>query len=154
MKKNVLLVIILAVVIVILIAVLAWPINKAKAPSQKPAENIPPVTQIVEGIVVTSPKANDVVSSPIKIKGTTNAGGWSGFEGQVGTVQLLDYKGNKVAQGILTATTEWTKPPVSFESTLTFQTKVTGPMTLLFSNENPSGIPDKDKKFGLPIIVK
>lgn len=156
MKKEFWLIIILAIILVVLVAVLAWPFNRANAPVQKPAvapQNTQPPQQI-EGIQVIFPKANDLVSSPIKITGTTNGGGWSGFEGQVGTVQLLDYKGNMVATAVLKATTDWTKSPVSFESTLTFQAKITGPMTLLFSNENPSGMPSKDKKFGLPIIVK
>lgn len=145
MSKLIWLLVILTIIIVILAGVLLWPNNEPVNNNQQ---------QKVEGIEVASPKANEEVSSPIKIIGTTNGGGWNGFEGQVGTVQLLDYKGNKVASGILKATTDWTKPLVSFESTLTFETKITGPMTLLFSNENPSGMPSKDKKFGLPVKIK
>ena len=100
------------------------------------------------------PKQNEEVSSPLKITGSVNNGGWSGFEGQVGTVQLLDVKGKKIAEGVLKATTDWTNPPVKFEVTLTFDSKIKGAATLLFSNENPSGLPDKDKKFGLPVVIK
>ena len=151
MKKETWVLVILAIIIIILVAVLLWPVNMAKNNNKQIQ---PVVQQKVEGIQIISPKQNEEISSPIKITGSVNAGGWGGFEGQVGTVQLLDYKGNKIASGVLKATTDWTKPPVSFESALTFQSKTTGPMTLLFSNENPSGMPDKDKKFGLPIVIK
>ena len=154
MRKDFLVLTILTIIIVILIAVLLWPINKVENKNPQKNNNPAAQQQKTEGIKVDFPVANQEVSSPIKITGSVNNGGWSGFEGQVCTVQLLDYKGNKVAIGILKATTDWTKPPVSFESTLTFQTKIKGPMTLLFSNENPSGLPDKDKKFGLPVVIK
>jgi hypothetical protein len=156
-KANWILVI-LAIVIIILIGFLLWPVNKPANNNQKNNENTQnnqqPVQQKVEGIQINSPTSGSQVSSPIKITGSVNNGGWAGFEGQVGTVQLLDYKGNKIASGVLNATTDWTKPPVSFESTLTFTAKTTGPMTLLFSNENPSGLPANDKKFGLPVVIK
>jgi hypothetical protein len=140
MKKEILIVVVLTIIIVVLLGVLIF------LPAKK---NLPVV---IEGLQIISPKANEEVSSPIKIIGVTN--GWNGFEGQVGTVQLLDYKGNKIAEGILTATTDWTKPPVAFETTLTFQSAVSGPATLLFKNENPSGLPQNDKQFILPIKVK
>jgi hypothetical protein len=156
MKKETWLLVILTVIVIILIVVFSWPTNNRKNNSQNPLNNNQSnqTTQQVEGIQVISPQNNAEVSSPLKITGSVNSGGWAGFEGQVGTVQLLDYKGNKVAEGILKATTDWTKPPVQFESTLAFTTKTPGPMTLLFSNENPSGLPDKEKKFGLPVVVK
>jgi hypothetical protein len=145
-NKGIWVLIILTVVMVVLGGVLAF------LPAKKSPQTNPPV--VVKGIQIISPTANQEVSSPLKITGKVNGNGWNGFEGQVGTVQLLDYKGNKVASGILTATTEWTQPEVSFETTLTFQTVVIGPMTLLFSNENPSGDPARQKTFTLPVTVK
>jgi len=136
---------VLGLITLILIGILIF------VPAKKMPKQNPPA---VIGIEVTSPKQGEEVSSPIKITGSTDGDGWSGFEGQVGTVHLLDYKGNKIAEGILKATTDWTKPPVSFEADLIFQTKTIGPMSLLFSNENPSGDPEKDKTFILPIKVK
>ncbi|MGA2418129.1 MAG: Gmad2 immunoglobulin-like domain-containing protein [Candidatus Staskawiczbacteria bacterium] len=152
MKKEIWILIILTIIIVLLIAVLSWPANKNNQQTTTKNNQLP--QQKVEGIQINFPKANQEISSPLKISGSVNNGGWSGFEGQVGTVQLLDDKGNKITSGVLKAITDWTKSPVQFESTLNFQTKIKGSATLLFSNENPSGMPEKDKNFGLPIIIK
>ena len=144
MKKEILLVVILAVIIVILLGFLFWP--------TKPANNNP--VQKIEGIEIISPKINEEISSPLKITGKVSGNGWSGFEGQVGTVQLLDYKGNKLAEGVLTAITEWTALPTSFSLTLNFTAINSGPATLVFKNENASGDPARDKTFFLPVKVK
>ncbi len=152
MKKGILTAVILAIIIIIFVAVLLWSANKNENNQQKATETIQ--QQKIEGIQIISPKPNDEISSPLDITGLVNGGGWSGFEGQVGTVLLLDVKGNKIADGVLKATTDWTKPPVQFKSTITFQSEFKGAAILLFSNENPSGLAEKDKKFGLPIIIK
>ena len=143
MKKEILIVIILAIIIVVLAGVLLWP--KTNKPNPQP---------IIESISVTSPKANEEVSSPLKITGVVNGNGWAGFEGQVGTVKLLDASGKELATGVLTATTEWTTLPTNFETTLSFQSPTAQSGTLVFKNENPSGDPSRDKTFTLPIKVK
>ncbi len=142
MKKEIWPLIILTVIVVVLAGVLLLLPSPSKAP----------VRNSTEGLQINSLKSGDKISSPLEISGVTN--GWNGFEGQVGTVQLLDYKGNVLAFGILQATTDWTKPPVSFKTTLTFDTKTPGPATLIFKNENPSGDPAKDKTISLPVVIK
>lgn len=144
MKKEILLVLVLAIVILGLGAVLMWP--KPKVQNNNPPE--------VKGLQVDLPKENQEISSPLKITGATNGEGWNGFEGQVGTVKLLDYKGNELGMAILTATTDWMQPPVSFEANLTYSASNEGPGTLVFYNENPSGMPDKEKTFSLPVKIK
>ena len=152
MKKELWILIILALIIVILGGIVLWPATKDKNNGSQNSQQ-QKQGQRTEGIKIDYPQENGQVSSPLKIAGSVNGGGWSGFEGQVGTVQLLDYKGNKLAQGVLTATTDWTKPPVNFETTLMFSIKTPGPATLFFSNENPSGDQAKDKKFGLSVNI-
>ena len=83
-----------------------------------------------------------------------NGDGWSGFEGQVGGVQLLDYRGAVLGQAPLTAKNDWMQPLVNFETTLTFTAANSGPATLVFHNENASGLPQYDKTFTLPITIK
>lgn len=143
MKKEWIIVILLGVVILVgLYFLMLVPAKTVKAPV------------MATGLVVSNIKASDEVSSPVKITGYVNAGGWSGFEGQVGSVKLLDNSGNEIASGVLRATTDWTKTPTNFEVTITFNTVPDQQGTLIFSNENPSGMPTDDKKFSLPVKIK
>ncbi len=143
MRKDILLIIILTVIIIILAGVLLLPKNN----KQNPPPN-------VTGIQVALPKANEEIFSPLKITGITNGDGWNGFEGQVGTVRLFDSTGNQLSLGILTATTDWMNPPVNFETTLEFNVLADGDGTLVFKNENASGLPDKDKQLVFPVKIK
>jgi hypothetical protein len=106
------------------------------------------------GITVSQPAPNSSVSSPLVVKGQVTGDGWSGFEGQVGTVQLVDGNGAELARGPLTATTEWTTLPTSFEVSLSFSKPASGTGKLIFHNENPSGDPARDKTFEVPITFK
>ncbi|MCX6721735.1 MAG: GerMN domain-containing protein [Candidatus Staskawiczbacteria bacterium] len=138
-KQGVWLLGILGFIMVILIGILIF----------VPAK--PKIEPIKTGIIITSPKSNEEVSLPIKITGYVNGDGWSGFEGQVGTVELLDGNGQLITRGILAATTEWTTLPTNFETTLNFATPKTEGGTLVFKNENASGMPDKDRSFFVAI---
>jgi hypothetical protein len=143
MDKKIWILIILGVVIVVLVGFLLWPKTK-----QPVATVNPPATSDIE---VTTPKAGDWISSPQEISGIVNGNGWVGFEGQVGSVKLLDSSGNELANGVLTATTDWTKLPTSFDTTLKFNPGTSETGELDFKNENPSGDPAKDKTFTLPV---
>jgi Immunoglobulin-like domain of bacterial spore germination len=135
--------IILAIIIIVLLAVLIL----------VPAKNNQ--TQKVEDIQIISPKPNEEITSPLKITGIVNGNGWSGFEGQVGTVSIADAqdRGVAIAKGVLNATTDWTKLPTDFEVVFNFKPFI-GKGFLRFKNENPSGDPSKDKTFDLPVIFK
>lgn len=143
MKKEFWLIIVLAVIIVVLAGVLLWP--------KPPAEN-PPAEE--RGIYVDFPKMNEEILSPLKITGYVNGNGWVGFEGQVGTVILTDSEGKELALGILTAVTNWMSLPVSFETYLQFSSDKDQSGKLIFRNENPSGEPERDKEFVLPVKIK
>lgn len=143
MKKEWYIVILLGVIILVGLYFLMF---------VKPSPVVAPT--IETGLVITNIKANGEISSPVKIIGYVNGNGWSGFEGQVGTVKLLDNSGKEIISGVLKATTEWTTLPTNFETTLTFDSTETQPGTLVFYNENPSGMPEKDKHFSLPINIK
>lgn len=119
--------------------------------------NKPIVTPPVEnqsGIEIFAPKENEAISSPLKITGRVKGNGWTGFEGQVGIVKLFDNDGKELAMGILTATEDWMKLPVNFETTLWFDYPGDGAGQLVFYNENASGEPERDKTFTLPIKLK
>jgi len=146
MKKEIWLIIILALVIVSLFGLLMFPVKAPGNPTPSPE---------AKGINITSPKPNEEVSSPLKITGYVNGNGWSGFEGQVGTVKLLDSKEQQLGQiAILSAVTDWMKFPVNFETYLQFSSDKDQDGKLVFSNENPSGLPDRDREFVLPVKIK
>lgn len=105
------------------------------------------IKEEVQGINIASPKSNETVSSPLKITGQVNGDGWIAFEGQAGLVKLQDSDGKEVASGILKSTTDWMTLPVDFEANLEFERPETETGWLVFSNENPSGLPEKNKEF-------
>ncbi len=143
MKKEFWLIIILGIIIVVLGAIALWPAGRVLAPQNS-----------AEGIQIFSPEVNEEVFSPLKITGVVNGGGWAGFEGQVGTAELLDDKGVQLGSAVLTATTDWTNSPVNFETYLNFQSDADKTGALVFHNENPSGLSDKNKEYVLPVKIK
>ncbi len=145
MKKTI--IAILAVAIIAGLAVLGYQKFKLAAPLAQ----VPVVTP-QEGLVVNTPTAHATVLSPLVVSGYIDGKNrWTGFEGQVGTVRLLDDNGDLLTMGILTATTDWMQFPTSFSTTLTFPAPVTAVGTLVFKNENPSGMPDYEREFILPV---
>ncbi|MEK7681154.1 MAG: GerMN domain-containing protein [Patescibacteria group bacterium] len=109
-------------------------------------------TPILSGLIISEPTgANPAVSSPLKISGYVNGDGWFGFEGQVGSVKLVDEIGNVLAQKPLTAITEWMTTTVKFETSLEFNNLSAQTGKLIFRNENPAGMPEMEKEFVLPV---
>ncbi len=144
MKKTI--IIILAVAIVAGLAVLGYQNFKlANIP-------VPVVVTPQTGLIVDAPLANGLVASPLVVSGHVDGTDyWTGFEGQVGSVTLFDGNGNTLTQKPLTATTDWMQLPTSFSTTLIFSTPTTSVGTLVFKNENPSGMLEREKQFILPV---
>lgn len=143
MKKEIWILIALAIIIVVLAGVLLmWLKNEEPLPIETKS-----------GIDVFLPKENQEVSSPLEILGTVNGNGWIGFEGQVGTVKLLNSQGEELAMGILEATNDWMQSSINFKTTLDFISLNMDNGTLVFNNENPSGLPENDRQFILPIKI-
>ncbi|MDP2855862.1 MAG: GerMN domain-containing protein [bacterium] len=103
------------------------------------------------GLTIISPKANEEIKSPVVIKGYVNGDGWSGFEALVGIVKVLGKNGELLASAPLAIQSDWMKLPAYFETTLDFVNSESGDAKIVFSNENPSGLPEKDKTFVLPV---
>ncbi len=159
MKKAI--IAILAVAIVVGVAVLGYQKFKPAVPATPAASSSAPVvtpapvdqTPVAPkvGLIVNAPKKNDIVTSPLTISGYVNGDSWNGFEGQVGGVTLEDSAGHVLAQGPLTATTEWTTTTVYFATSLQFSAPATKTGQLIFRNENASGMPERDRQFILPV---
>src|SRR5205809_282720 len=111
MKKLPIILLCLGLVLIIVLAIFMFlPNNTAKAPR----------VAVVEGITVTAPSAGAAITSPVIIAGSVSGQGWTGFEGQVGTVRLIDNSGKELGLAILTATSEWTQLPTDFKTSLEF----------------------------------
>lgn len=101
------------------------------------------------GVRVTTPQPNEVVTSPLQVTGKA-VGGWY-FEASF-PVELRDANGNLVAQGIAQAQSNWMVPDfVVFVSTLTFEQPTTPAGTLILRKDNPSGLPEFDQQFEVPV---
>lgn len=115
---------------------------------------VPQEPQPVEpkGITVELPNNGENIQSPLSITGTAGGDGWVAFEAQTGTVELLDGNGQAVAFGLLVATIEqWMTLPVPFETTLIFDPPATREGTLVFRNENPSGLEELERELRVPV---
>jgi len=96
-------------------------------------------------------KANQVVRSASKI--TVNSEGkWSGFEGELGTIKLLDKDNNTIGQCILSTTENWmVNGPVNYNCNLIYNTSSSGTGRLVVKNNNPTGKVEHDKSFDIPV---
>lgn len=105
------------------------------------------------GIEIYDIKKGQMITSPLSIKGEVTGGNWIGFEGQAGRVELIGQDGEKLGSAVLTATSDWTEFPVSFEASLSFNLPKEKDVFLVFYNENPSGMAEKNEVVSLPLKV-
>ena len=103
-------------------------------------------------IIVDQPKPNDIVSSPLTVKGKAR-GGWF-FEGDF-PVSLYCGSTNKIADTFAVAQGEWmTDEFVEFESTIKFQTSCKEMGTLMLTKNNPSDLRELDDKVMIPVYFE
>ncbi len=104
-------------------------------------------------LMVTSPKPNDVVSSPLIVTGAAR-GNWF-FEGSF-PVGVTNEDDVIIGSGIATAQGEWmTTEFVPFIATITYTIASTTPQsngTLILKKDNPSGLPEHDDSREIPIV--
>jgi hypothetical protein len=100
-------------------------------------------------IQVDQPVANAIVTSPLVVSGKAR-GNWY-FEASF-PVTLLDANDKVLVQVPAQAQGEWmTTDFVPFRVTLTFAQPTTQMGTLIVQNDNPSGLPENDKKVRIPV---
>jgi len=153
MQKTKIIIIIFAVLSLGLIASLIFDFPASLFGVKPTPTSTPiPIPTPGSGLVITSLQPNDVITSPLRITGYVNGDSWIAFEGQVGLVNLFDAGGRMISSSILAVNGEWMKePPIDFEAMLMFQKPPTETGSLVFSNENPAGIPENNREFNLPI---
>ncbi len=99
---------------------------------------------------VKFPLISEPMISPLSIKGTM-PGSWY-FEATA-HAELYDANGKQIAAVPVQAIGEWmTEAPVEFEAVLKFENPETATGTLVFKNDNPSGLPENSKSDSYPVF--
>lgn len=146
----------LLLVVVVLFWLKSVP-NRASTPDVVPKTDIlksvpdPANTPAVPktDIVVHMPQPNELIKSPLEVKGEAR-GTWF-FEANL-RVNLLDANGGIVVATYGTAEGEWmTNDFVPFGSVVEFQPPVTETGILRILNDNPSGLPENERHFDVPV---
>lgn len=107
-----------------------------------------PIVDTGDSIKVHVPAANAVISSPFSISGEAK-GSWF-FEGTF-PVKLLDAQGNVVSVTVAEAGAGWmTTDFVPFTAKIEFE-DLEGVGVLVFERDNPSGLPENDESFSVPV---
>ncbi|MBX4195439.1 Gmad2 immunoglobulin-like domain-containing protein [Candidatus Parcubacteria bacterium] len=105
-----------------------------------------------DDIVIDTPKVGDKIGSPLTVKGRAR-GGWY-FEASA-PVMVIDTSGKVLGQGFVTAEGEWmTSDFVPFSGTVRFSGATTNAGAVVFMNDNPSGDPERQKFWAVPVIFK
>lgn len=100
-------------------------------------------------IKVSSPKESSKIESPLLVKGEAR-GSWY-FEGSF-PIRVFDANNKELGVVPAKAIGNWmTKEFVPFEAVLTFNKPNTKTGTLVLQKDNPSGDPDKDDSFSIPV---
>lgn len=140
MKKKIILIIIYFIIIIVLGGVVYSLYFKPKEEKEEGKK---------EGILISSPKSNEKIKSPLKIEG--QARGFWYFEAQF-PAELYDANNNFLGRAILRAKDDWmTENFVPFEGELSFSPPATSSGTLKFLSDNPSGLPENQKVFEVQV---
>ena len=107
----------------------------------------PPSTSAVK---VTSPSANQKVTSPLTVSGQAR-GNW--YSEAVFPIELRNAAGAVIATGQAHAQGDWmTTNYVPFTATLAFPAQAAGSHgTLVLKKDNPSGLPQNDASVSVPV---
>ncbi len=113
-------------------------------------EDIGNVVEKQDLIWVTNIQPNQVISSPLEIRGEAR-GGWF-FEASF-PVELLDYEGRRLSMGIAQAEGEWmTKEFVAFKVSMQFDVGALTGGTLVLHKDNPSDMREFDDALYIPVL--
>lgn len=111
-----------------------------------------PQTENKYGVTVTTPRENQIVTTPLKITGKA-PGNWF-FEAQA-PVKIVDAKRQVLGRGNIRALgNRQTTDLVNFSGELTFTQPSADTGQLILENDNPSGIPQNSKQVAIPVHFK
>ena len=110
------------------------------------------VTQGNDMIKIISPLENQIITSPLSIKGEAR-GGWY-FEGSF-PIKIYDGNGALIFQGQATATTNaLTNDFVPFEAMINFNIPNTETGQIVFEKDNPSGLPENADEVRINVLFE
>lgn len=102
-------------------------------------------------VSLTLPAVNQTISSPLILEGKAR-GSWY-FEASF-PVELIDNQGKVLARSYVMARSDWmTADFVPFRGELTYTASTTAAGKLVLKNDNPSGLPENEKKVEVPVII-
>ncbi|MFA6306477.1 MAG: GerMN domain-containing protein [Patescibacteria group bacterium] len=102
-------------------------------------------------VLVTMPQANQTVSSPLAVEGQAR-GNWF-FEASF-PIELIDDQGKILGQSYVQAQSDWmTENFVLFKGEINYQAAATTTGMLVLKKDNPSGLPENDKKIEMPVLI-
>ena len=117
-----------------------------------------------KGIYILTPVKNETIGSSaivegadnyfIRVEGYLNGNGWAPFEAVGGRVELKDENNNVLVSSSLDIPGNWMKIPVYFRAYLFFNPGNSKTGTLVFHNDNASGLDENNREFSLPINFK
>lgn len=157
MNKQIEVIVLIAIVIIVVImGAASIYLYTAKIKTDLPDENnfqTEEQTKKANLIIVDNPRPNQVIQSPLFIKGKAK-GTWF-FEASFPVV-LVNWDGLIIAEGFVTAKEDWmTEEFVPFETNLYFTIDIdtySNRGTLILKKDNPSGLPENDDALEMPII--
>lgn len=102
-------------------------------------------------VMVDAPQPNQTVSSPLIVEGRAR-GGWF-FEASF-PIELADDQNKTLGVSYVQAQADWmTEDFVPFKGELNYQTAATTTGKLILRKDNPSGLPEFDDSFEVPVII-
>ncbi|MFA5087369.1 MAG: Gmad2 immunoglobulin-like domain-containing protein [Candidatus Paceibacterota bacterium] len=116
---------------------------------QKFIEDIGNVNEKADLIRINSPRPNDLVKSPLVIKGEAR-GNWF-FEASF-PIKIFDANGKQLGIAVAQAKSDWmTANFVPYEAALEFEAPVTAKGILVLEKDNPSGLPQNADQLTIPV---
>jgi hypothetical protein len=150
--------IVFAVIIIILLGVFFF-IKPVHGPTIPPDNNASSKTEPQSAVsadgrlTVLSPRAGDLVASPLTIAGQVTGGGWF-FEASF-PVRVVDGDGTVIGGGQAKAQADWmTTSSVPFIAVASFTAPRYATGTVVLWKDNPSGLPENDASFTIPVKFK
>jgi len=143
----------LAVIILVLLGVLFLYNPKHSPTAAAPSVSQSSMVSADGHLTVVSPRAGDVVSSPLTIAGQVTGGGWF-FEASF-PVQVLDGDGTVLGATSAKAQGDWmSTSSIPFAVAMKFTAPHHATGTVVLWKDNPSGLQKNNASFTIPVVFK